>query len=55
MHTGEIDPHYCHQHLKSAFVEVKFYSHKDSSVSIEYDGKHIVRGRAPRTVLELAS
>ncbi|KAI0747627.1 hypothetical protein C8Q80DRAFT_1167804 [Daedaleopsis nitida] len=33
---GEDLPHYCHQHMKTAFSDVKFCSHKDSSVWVEY-------------------
>ena len=34
--TGDVEPHYCHQHQKSAFVEVQFRSHKDTDVKVEY-------------------
>ena len=35
--TGEPVKHYCHQHLKTSWADVKFYSHKDPSVSVEYE------------------
>ncbi|TBU45851.1 hypothetical protein BD309DRAFT_989230 [Dichomitus squalens] len=35
--NGEDLPHYCHQHLKAAFSDKKFYSHKDPSVEVYYD------------------
>ena len=35
--TGELEPHYCYQHAKSAFKEVSFKSHKDASLTVEYD------------------
>ncbi|KAH9923921.1 uncharacterized protein BXZ73DRAFT_50670 [Epithele typhae] len=35
--TGEEHKHYCHQHLKSSFAEVRFRSHKDPSLVIEYE------------------
>ncbi|KAI0713467.1 hypothetical protein C8Q76DRAFT_620845 [Earliella scabrosa] len=34
--NGEELPHYCHQHMKNAFDDVKFPSHKDSSVWVEF-------------------
>ena len=37
--NGEDLPHYCHQHMKNAFDDVKFPSHKDSSVWVEFKGK----------------
>ena len=39
---GDI-PHYCHQHLKGAFEDKKFWSHKKPSVEVFYDGEHFLR------------
>ena len=37
--NGEDLPHYCHQHAKSAFEDVKFRSHKDPSEWVIFKGK----------------
>ena len=40
--NGDEDlPHYCHQHLKAAFADKKFYSHKDPSLEVYYDGERL--------------
>ncbi|KAI0350219.1 hypothetical protein OH77DRAFT_1413411 [Trametes cingulata] len=35
--TGDEEPQYCHQHMKNAFVDVKFPSRKDPSVDVRYE------------------
>ncbi|KAI0637404.1 hypothetical protein C8Q77DRAFT_1050633 [Trametes polyzona] len=35
--NGDEEPQYCHQHMKNAFIDVKFPSHKDPSVYVMYD------------------
>ena len=37
----EVLPHYCNQHLKAAFMEKRFYSHKDPSLEVYYDGERL--------------
>ncbi|KAL7283041.1 hypothetical protein ACG7TL_002465 [Trametes sanguinea] len=34
--TGEDEPHYCRQHIKNAFIDVKFRSRKDPSIEVVY-------------------
>ncbi|KAI0781356.1 hypothetical protein BD413DRAFT_463208 [Trametes elegans] len=35
--NGEEEPQYCHQHMKNAFVDLKFPSRKDPSVKVSYE------------------
>ncbi|KAI0373289.1 hypothetical protein BV20DRAFT_938016 [Pilatotrama ljubarskyi] len=35
--TGEEEPQYCHQHMKNAFVDVKFFSRKHPTEEVRYD------------------
>ncbi len=37
-------PHYCHQHLKGAFEDKKFWSHKKPSVEVFYAGESACLG-----------
>ncbi|CDO68862.1 hypothetical protein BN946_scf185000.g5 [Trametes cinnabarina] len=34
--SGEDEPHYCRQHIKNAFIDVKFRSRKDPSIEVMY-------------------
>ena len=46
--NGEDLPHYCHQHINTAFDDVKFPSHKDSGVWVEFKGRsRLYACRAP--------
>lgn len=43
--NGEEEPQYCHQHIKSAFIDVKFPSHKLPGVDVSYAGEVLHRYR----------
>lgn len=40
--NGEDLPHYCHQHINTAFDDVKFPSHKDAGVWVDFNGRRLV-------------